>query len=283
MNSDFAIFILSYKRPAKIKTIDSLKKAGWNGGYYIIVADDDPTAEEYKRIHGDSVYVFSKKKAQKITDTYDNFKNTNSVVYARNMAFGIARELKIRYFMTLDDDYTSFVYKFDEDYFYKEKPIKNLDKIIKALLEFYQSIDAKTVAIAQNGDFIGGAQNQNAKEKKLRRKAMNTFVCDTENPFSYFARGNDDVTTYTVLGTRGQLFLTVPLVAIIQSQTQLVSGGLTEMYIDSGTYVKSFYTVIGHPAGVKVGSMGAHHRRLHHHISWNNTTPLILSEEIKKK
>ena len=56
--------------------------------------------------------------------------------------------------------------------------------------------------IAQGGDFIGGAKSLNFR-KGILRKAMNTFICDTERPFTFVGRINEDVNTYVTLGSRG--------------------------------------------------------------------------------
>lgn len=57
---------------------------------------------------------------------------------------------------------------------------------------------------------------------------------------------------------------------------------ISNKYLDKGTYIKSFYSVMFSPQCVKVADMGQKHRRFHHRISWNNCVPLILSEEFKK-
>jgi len=111
---------------------------------------------------------------------------------------------------------------------------------------------------------------------------MNTFICSVDRPFKFMGRINEDVNTYTRLGSVGQLFFTVPNVNISQIQTQANSGGMTELYLDSGTYVKSFYTIMFQPSSVKISLMGSIHKRLHHMVSWKNTVPLIISEQHKK-
>jgi hypothetical protein len=111
---------------------------------------------------------------------------------------------------------------------------------------------------------------------------MNTFICSTDRPFQFFGRINEDVNTYTNLGNRGGLFFTVINVAIIQKQTQSNSGGMTDLYLDSGTYVKSFYSVMYTPSAVKIADMGHTHRRLHHKINWSSAVPVILSEAHRK-
>lgn len=57
---------------------------------------------------------------------------------------------------------------------------------------------------------------------------------------------------------------------------------MTDAYIDGGTYVKSFYTVMYCPSFTKIITMGRTNRRLHHSISWPNAVPLIIDERHKK-
>ena len=111
---------------------------------------------------------------------------------------------------------------------------------------------------------------------------MNTFICSTDRKFQFVGRINEDVNTYVKYGSIGSIFLTVPDVRIIQLQTQNNSGGMTDLYLDSGTYIKSFYTVMYHPSSVNISLMGETHKRLHHSIKWVNTVPKILDESYKR-
>ena len=97
--------------------------------------------------------------------------------------------------------------------------------------------------MAQGGDFIGGKKNQNAKPK-LMRKAMNTFICSIDRPFKFVGRLNEDVTTYVKLGSIGILFVTITNLMVNQQVHQSKKGGLTGVYKDNGTYVKSFFSVL---------------------------------------
>jgi len=149
------------------------------------------------------------------------------------------------------------------------------------MLEFYKSINCKSLAFSQGGDFIGG-ESSSVWKKQLARKCMNSFICSTERPFKFVGAMNEDVNTYTTLGSRGELFFTIPLIQLTQKQTQSQSGGITDMYLKYGTYCKSFTTVINMPSSVKVSyqpQMG----RLHHQISWKNTVPKIIDEKFKKQ
>jgi hypothetical protein len=111
---------------------------------------------------------------------------------------------------------------------------------------------------------------------------MNSFFCDVDKPFKFMGRINEDVNLYAENGRRGELFITVPRIRLEQKQTQANDGGLTDIYLDLGTYVKSFYSVMYAPSCVKIAEMGVTARRLHHRLSWKNTCPLIIPEEYKK-
>lgn len=280
--NNFAVFILTHGRPQNVKTYNTLRKQGYTGPIYIIIDNEDDMAAEYQRLYGDQVIVFDKRAVAQTFDEGDNFNNRRGVVYARNANFDIARRLGVEYFLQLDDDYHAFVWKFTSRLSYRERPIKNLDRFFAAVLEFYISIPAVTIALAQNGDFMGGAASTHATALRFKRKAMNTFFCSTERQFEFTGRINEDVNTYVTLGNRGLLFLTFNNAAIIQATTQQVAGGMTELYLDYGTYVKSFYTLMATPSCVKIGETGVTHRRLHHRINWDAAVPKILSEQYRK-
>ena len=281
-NENFAAFILTHGRPDSVKTYSALKRSGYTGRIYLIVDDEDSTIEEYKKKYGNQVIVFSKEEISKTFDQADNFTDRRSIVYARNACFEIAKNLNIRYFIQLDDDYSTFSYKFDKDLNQKERGIKQLDKVFDEILDYYKEIPALTIAMAQGGDFLGGEQGRFKKSLHLMRKAMNSFFCDTQRPFKFLGRVNEDVNTYTNLGSKGGLFLTIPNVKISQQTTQKNKGGMTELYLESGTYIKSFYTIMFNPSSVKISEMGEKNRRIHHNINWNNTTPCIIEEKYKK-
>ena len=281
-NKQFTIFILTYGRSEKIYTLNTLKKQNYTGQIFLICSDDDKQVDDYKKNHK-NVIVFSKNDYKGKFDIGDNFNDDRVVVFARNAIFDIAKNLNIKYFIVLDDDYTSFRYTSDDKgkYITKQREIKNMDTIINNLLEYYINTNAKTLCIAQGGDFIGG-ENSRVFIKKLTRKAMNFFVCSTERPFKFIGRINEDVNTYVRLGTLGDIFLTIADLRLQQLDTQSNTGGLTEFYLEGGTYVKSFYTILFSPSCTSINTMGNKYRRLHHRISWNNAIPVLLEEKFKK-
>jgi hypothetical protein len=279
---DFAVFILTNGRPDRVVTYDTLKRCGYTGPIYLIVDDLDNTREEYIKIYGNQVIIFDKMKIAETFDSGDNFKDHRTIIYARNASFEIARRMKIRYFMQLDDDYHHFQFRFDDKLNYKPKVIKDLDSIFANLLEFYVKSGAASIAIAQGGDFIGGSDSQMASIVRLKRKCMNSFICSPERSFKFVGRVNEDVNTYTHLASKGLLLFTTNQLTLEQTQTQSNAGGMTEMYLQSGTYVKSFYSVMYQPSSVAIGLLQDRTSRIHHRVNWKNTVPKILAESVKK-
>jgi len=283
MRNDFIAFILTHGRPDKQVTFQSLKRHGYTGDICMLIDNEDAKGNEYKKKYGDIVRVFDKKAISKTFDEYDTFNNRKAIVYARNACWQIAREMGKKYFIQLDDDYTCFSYKCDEKCNYVDLlNIKNLDAVFNSMIEFLDRTQAATICMSQGGDFLGGKNGGSTKIMKLARKAMNTFVCDADRPFQFLGRINEDVNTYVLHGGRGMLFLTVPNIGITQMTTQKNKGGMTDIYLDNGTYVKSFYTVLSCPSCVKIAIMQSKNRRIHHSIKWNNAVPRIISQEYKK-
>lgn len=282
MNNNFAAFILTHGRPDRVDTVNTLRKCGYTGKIYLICDDEDNTLDEYRRRYPNQVLVFSKKDVAATFDEGDNFKERRGVVYARNACFDIAKNLGIKYFFQLDDDYKEFSYKFNEQHQYGRWRIKSLDTILDLLLDYLIQIPALAIAMAQDGDFIGGGAAAIAQKIKPSRKVMNTFICSTDRPFKFVGRINEDVNTYALGTFQGQLFFTIPILSVNQKVTQSNASGMTDLYLDYGTYVKSFYSVMYCPSFVKVAEMITTHRRLHHKLSWNNAAPQIIDEKYRK-
>lgn len=223
-------------------------------------------------------------KTQELLEEIENSdlsEDRRTIVYARNACFDLAKQVGVRYFLELDDDYTSFMYRFPDNGKLGYVGARNLDALFEAMIDFLDASRAVTVAFAQGGDFIGGINSGNF-QKGLLRKAMNTFFCDVEKPFKIIGRLNEDTNTYVYYGTQGKLLFTVTNANITQLQTQSNGGGMTDVYLDSGTFLKSFFSVIFSPQAVTISTMGAKHMRLHHKVNWSACTPMILNEKWKK-
>lgn len=292
MTSDrkFAAFILTHGRANNVTTYRTLRKHGYTGRIILVVDDEDSQLDQYEQNFPGEVQIFSKEHASHLFDEGDNFTDRRAVVYARNALWEIASNIGVTHFIELDDDYSNFYYRFDENGMYGNWWAR-CDWLFNEICDFLDATPFVTVALSQGGDHIGGGAG--VKANGALRKAMNAFVCRTDRPFEFPGRINEDTTAYTTLQRRGVLFLTLLAAQVNQGATQANSGGLTDIYKAMGTYIKSFYSVMYTPsavsvgilkdAGSKGGTKSSGHARLHHKVNWNAVAPLIVRETVKKK
>lgn len=271
----FAAFILTHGRPDNVITFDKLRASGYTGTVYLIIDNEDETADRYRSKFGaENVIVFDKKAMADKIDEANNFDNRKVIVHARNASFDIAEALGLTHFVQLDDDYYFFGYRDKTG----AKTIRNLDAAFDATCDFLDSSGATSIAWSQGGDHIGGFSSV-----QLKRKAMNSFFCRVDRRFTFVGAINEDVNTYTCEGQRGKLFFTFTGLQLDQKDTQSQGGGMTDVYLQRGTYVKSFTTVLFCPASVKVSMMSTKHARMHHSIDWGSTVPRIVPECVKRQ
>jgi hypothetical protein len=286
--TEFGALILSHGRADNVYTVDTLKKQGYTGPIKFVIDDEDEQVEKYReRFGAENVIVFDKKASASLTDVMDNQGHLKGVVYARNVSFEIAKNLGWKYFIMLDDDYTSWSWVIGSDRRHHIPIVVSLDRVFAALLDFMKSTPAITIATIQAGDLIGGKDSRTIQNIDLgqakKRKAMNTFIFDVDKPMRFLGRVNEDVNAYLEQGVKGGLVFATNCVKVIQPQTQKNAGGLTDIYLDQGTYVKSFYSVMFAPSCVKVQPFITKNMRWHHRINWRHAIPKLLSESVKKK
>lgn len=290
VRDDFCVFILTHGRPDRVHTYNALMREGYTGKVYIVIDDEDKTADEYRERFGDKVLQFCKKEWAEKTDEGDNFQHRKAIVYARNACWDLAKQVNCKYFIQFDDDYTSFRIRHDSQYRYIHRShAKRIDDILMVMLDFYISIQATAIAMSQGGDHICGgnvdADGYQQNVPAIRRKCMNSWFCDVDKPIKFFGHMNEDVSAYVTYGHRGELFFTAMQVMLTQMATQITPGGMSDLYLNSGTYVKSFYTVMANPSCVQIGTFGDHRSgnyRIHHKINWHKAVPKIIAERHRK-
>jgi hypothetical protein len=285
MRNDFCAFILTHQRPEEVITYRTLRASGYTGAIRLVVDDEDPRLQDYKQRYGDEVLVFNKAGQDDKLDPGDNFPKRNSVLWARSVIHELAQQNGFNFFIELDDDYHGWYHRYRGSMEYESHRMRRLDEVFECMIEFLQVSNAITVCMAQGGDYIGGKKPRVG----LTRKAMNTFVCDARKPFSFFGRGNDDVSMYCLNSLRGLLTFTIMRIMISQSTTQKAAGGLTDFYREVGTYIKSFYSVMFVPSAVRISTLTGNRLnadsqpRIHHAINWNAVAPKILKETVRRR
>ena len=283
------VYVISNGRPDNVATIDlALSRSNYRGPWYIVLDDEDPTREQYERKYGsERIVVFPKQETINSFDIGDNFGLSGSCV-PRAALWNIARDHGYRYFLVLDDDYTDFTWRFDENNrpAYGFKVILDFDEAINAMLDYYKTLPPQilTLSILQKGEMIGGWANQTVDAIKVKRKAMNFFLCDTEREFVFPGRLNEDVNAYTEVQRRGSALMMINIFCLNQKATQQTKGGLTEDYIEHGTYTKSFYSVMRCPSGVKVSMLVDRNAnpRIHHKVNYKRVAPAIIPERYRR-
>lgn len=276
--SKFCVIIIAHGRPEMTDTYDLLRDSGYTGKVVFLVDNEDKKVQGYYDRHGDkNVFMFDKIAVAKQSDPMNNFGSRKAALFARNIAFDVAKQLGYNYFCVLDDDYYYFGHRGEHG----AKKTKNLDLVFRYFVEFLCNTPpcCKAIAFSQGGDHIGGFKS----EVLCKRKCMNSWFCCVDRPFKFYGVMNDDVNAYLRNGYLGDVFLTYMPFQLDQVDTQKGSGGMVEAYINSGTYVKSFYSIMLNPAVVKIKLMGVNHPRLHHSIAWKNLTPCIINKQYKKR
>lgn len=294
--------ILSNGRPDKVATLKTLKRFGYTGDWYIVCDDEDKMLDGYIANFGeDKIVLFNKADVSTRYDEGDNFQDRRSAFYPRCTMFESARAMGYQYFLQLDDDYDSFRWRINPEIEYSSKMLsynpdyRTLDKVFTVMLDYLiETPQLMTLCMAQSGDFIGGGGSKMMQDQ-YRRKVMNSFFCDVDRYFAFQGKMNEDVNMYVTLNHKGHLMLTTAFVSLNQKTTQVEAGGVSALYLDMGTYTKTFYSVMLHPSGVKVsvlfntsarkgGGVAKTNNafRVHHRIDWNATAPKILNEKHKK-
>ena len=91
MRNDYCVFILTHNRPNNVITYSTLRSHGYTGKIFIVVDDKDESIDDYKRLFGGDVLVFSIDEVSKYTDQMDNFTSKNSVLWKRNACWDLAK------------------------------------------------------------------------------------------------------------------------------------------------------------------------------------------------
>lgn len=172
LRDDFAVFILTHGRAENVVTADTLKRQKFSGKVYFIIDNEDDEADLYREKYGaENVIMFDKAAAVARADTMDNLSEHRAILYARNESFRIAKELGLKYFLMLDDDYKDILIRWPEGTKLKGKSMvgPQLDGLFEAMLTFLDASGAAMVALAQGGDMIGGV-NGGGYKMGLKRK-----------------------------------------------------------------------------------------------------------------
>ena len=276
MRDDFAVFIITHKRPQSQMTVKTLCKGGYTGKIFFIVDDEDDTIDEYCKIYGkDIVKTFHKENNFDLADSLTDYKGVP--VYARNVCFEIAKSEGLTHFVQLDDDYPKIDFRYEKDGNLRSTPVKNFDLLFTAMCNFLDILPIHCVAFAVTGDYTGGING--CFKEGLYRNARNSFFCRTDRPFKFLGRINEDVSTPAVNNCQGRLFFTFMGVQVTLFDHEKNKGGSTEQYCAVNTYWSYFYPVLFEPSAIRIVK---DKKGFIKHVNWNALLPQIINERWRK-
>lgn len=165
-HNGFVAFILTHGRPDRVLTNEKLRKHGYTGKIYIGLRRRRQDAAGISQTFRRRARLFQ------IGDRKDirrgrQFRRPPAIIYARNACFELAQQIGATHFIELDDDYTYFKFRFDDQLRWHGADVQDLDAVFDMLLDYFNSAPMLTLAIGQGGDYIGG-------EKATRFNRRNT-------------------------------------------------------------------------------------------------------------
>lgn len=276
-NKSFAILIISHKRADTQLTYETFKKAGYTGEIYIVVDDEDPQLEDYKRKYGDIIKVFSKDEMLEITETVDNFRNKTNCVLPSMYLKKFAEENNLEFYMRVDDDILSVRERYVEDGLFKGKDVENLDKVIDLFIEYMRKANISCLSFGNDGGYIGGA---NGKFRNgMGRNNNQTFIMKTADKLEFIGTRAEDFNMVATYSKIGKLIYEVYKISIGSPERGSNEGGLKEDYEQSGFYTANFYSVIVAPYCCKIGMRNG---KITLKRKWDRFAPMVISEVYKK-
>lgn len=244
--ADVPIFILSYNRPNKIRTIATLEKIGCKQKIYVVVGDDDPQLPAYCEIYKNTLIIFSKEQMLATTDTGTNQLNMRSPIYARNFILSITKKDKIDYFCMLDDDLESFGYRFfDSSGKLKSTRLDNIELVLSLCVEYMDKTGLPVLGFGHRGSYIGGSFRGGI------RPNLNQFlvISGSADIGNFRCLNCEDTIMMLDLALRGKLPLEVRDISF-SSPPRTIGTSSGTAY--SGWYETNFLAVIYCPSAIKV-------------------------------
>lgn len=280
----FAVFILSHGRANEILTVDMLKNFHYTGDWYVVIDNEDDQESIYREKFGEHILQFDKIEYAEKTDTGDLENDRRVGVFACNAIQDFAYDMGYKYHLQLDDDFRDIRIRLPipgKKTSLSCPVVKDLDRLFDAMLDFMDTTPVAWLTFNLSSGYLGGSQNASYK-KGLVPKCMGSFLMRRDQRIYFRMRMNDDIITCVSTWMVGIPNYTVAKLQVSTPETQKMKGGMTDIYVDNGTYRKSFYSVMTNPSCEKVAKQGITHFRIHHQTAWENCAPKVLDEKWRK-
>jgi hypothetical protein len=264
------IYIISKGRP-QCYTAKVLKKINYPGKWFIVLGNNDETINEYKKIWGeDRIIIFDWFSQIKKTKFLDNFfdKLPSGASPVRNATRDISYSRGELRHWQFDDDYVNFGYfSFKEKKFKTIKDGKILEYFLFKITEFGYKINLPNVG------FSLAHETYPEEASNFSKRIFNAHNLNNLNFVEWEGRLNDDLINAIKVYKFGQSEFSFKFLNTKPFETQKVKGGLTDIYKDYGTVLKTMYAILYEP---KVTKLVIKFGRYHHETDWKLITPKIL-------
>ncbi len=271
---NYAVFICTHGRPYEQKTLEVLRECGYSGLVYLVIDNEDDTRELYRPYHHDNtaVLMFNKYEAIHREDSGTDTPIRNTHLYAWNACENFARTLEFDYAIIVDDDLTSFRYRYEEDGHLKSQSItKNFDKLFEYYIEYMENSNISALSVADARNYIGG------KAKDGRN--MNTMVFrKIKDRIEWKSEMYEEMVTSLIAQQTGK-FIFQPTFFQYETKTMAknVKGGMEEIYNSMSIFNRSAYVVMWHPSCVSFDANNTGFK-----LKKDNAFPKLISSRYKK-
>lgn len=254
----FSIFITSHNSPNECKSFDSLRTAGYTGNIHIVIDDNDPQFDAYKKVA--NVLVFNKQEYVDKLDIGMSKENPQlaAVLYARAAVEDFAKDMGLDYFIVMDDDLLGFRYRYVKDNKLCSKPVENFDEVIYNYIEFIKASNSLCLSFAHDGSFIGGAECVLSGKMLERRSCHTLYLRDASKEFNWRFAVNEDYVTSLLYANVGELMFTLPFVQRTISGMNDRKEGMHDLYESTSEFQRAFYNVIACPWTCSVAEYKGH-------------------------
>lgn len=250
MRNDFAIFIITYKRPDKQLTYTALKNCGYTGKIYFIVDNTDDTIQQYIDNYGvENIIVFDKNHYMNSSE-YDNCINKGvfaTAVYARRAVEDIAAALKLPFFAVVDDDIKTFVIRYPSDGKLIGVKIDNFDLILSAYIDVLDTNNIASVGFGNARSYFGGANAFSPSRLTDRILITNFYLRKSAIPVKWVSWTLEDDITVLLSSKVGNLWLSIPYIQQVPSKFNDLTGtgGNVDLYKETSRY-ETYFSEIKH-------------------------------------
>lgn len=282
----FAVFILSHKRADRVETFDTLKKSGYTGKIYIVVDDEDPQIDLYRQRFSDrkdvELLLFGKQPMIEIADTIYPEKKRSSALYARNFIESFAELSRIDIFAMMDDDITSFRFRWVENNSVKSQLVTlTMDDVFRYYGEYMLEADIATTSFPFSMFYISGTSGLDKKITESRH-TYQIHIRNTNFPVDWVSVINQDTITQLQTMQTGYIWWSIPFLVFDAEPMNSKSGGLKSVYDSIKDFDMAFLAVISNPSCCKVAYSSGPRSTMQIKEDKHTSYPMIVSERYMK-